>query len=83
MPNDDISLATTYSNIALIEKDLGNFQNAKVCMEKCIKIKINKHGQNHILLATSYSNLALIEKDLGIYDSALLHIKQCFQIQTQ
>lgn len=54
------------SNLALIQKEQGDLQAARVGMEKSIAIR-SKHAlsPDHPTLAISYSNLALIKTDQG------------------
>ena len=58
-------LAVLYSNLAAVEKALGNFKNAKDYLLKAVNIDELNFAPDHPALATLYSNLAMIEKDLG------------------
>jgi CHAT domain-containing protein len=66
-------LATSYSNLGLRYKDLGNLDKALDFMLKAkdIREEIYKDNLNHPDLATSYSNLGLRYQDLGNLDKAL------------
>jgi tetratricopeptide (TPR) repeat protein len=58
-------LAVNYSNLALIEQDLGRLEVARELMLRAIQIEEAIYEEDHPALATSYSNLATIEQSLG------------------
>jgi tetratricopeptide (TPR) repeat protein len=58
-------LATSYSNLARVERDLGNPTEARKLLHRAISIQERVYEPNDPILATSYSNLAQIERALG------------------
>jgi hypothetical protein len=66
----DTFIAYIYNDLALVLQDLGDYEGAKVLLEKA-KISDEKNfGADHPTTAVSYSNLALVLKDLGDYEGA-------------
>ncbi|MFH0736480.1 MAG: toll/interleukin-1 receptor domain-containing protein [bacterium] len=61
----ETDLATLYSNLAAVEKDLGNLIDAKDYLIKAIKIDESHFEPNHPNFAIDYSNLAMVEQALG------------------
>ena len=68
--SEHVNVATNYSNLALIYKDLGDFEQAKEYQQRALDIQLDKLGPEHVNVATNYSNLALIYKDLGDFEQA-------------
>ena len=62
---DHPTLAVSYSNLALVEQDLGNPAEARRLLLRAIGIDEKAFETDHPNLAIRYSNLALVEKDLG------------------
>ena len=55
---NNISIADTYNNLALLYKDEGDFDKAKLYYEKSLSIKMKCYGnENNINIADSYNNL--------------------------
>jgi tetratricopeptide (TPR) repeat protein len=72
---DHPTLATTYSNLAEIEQDLGRFEQACDLAQKAIAVFEETLDSDHPHLATSYTNLAMVEQALGQLEEArrLMH----------
>ncbi|MEP0389316.1 MAG: tetratricopeptide repeat protein [Dokdonia sp.] len=65
-----IDISKIQNNLALVLKDLGDYEGAKELLEK-VKISAEKNfGENHPTTAIRYSNLALVLKALGDYEGA-------------
>ncbi len=62
---DHPTLATSYSNLAVVEQALGNLAEARSLLRRAIAIEEKAYDADHPTLAISYSNLALVEQDLG------------------
>jgi len=78
---DHPSLATSYSNLAMVERDLGNLDEARILMKKAVAIYEKVFEPDHPSLATSYSNLAMVEKGLGNLDEARILMKKAVAIE--
>jgi len=64
---EHIQVATSLNNLALVLKNLENYQKAKKLLKEALLITKNNLGEEHIQVATSLNNLALIEYALGNY----------------
>ncbi|NOQ28107.1 MAG: tetratricopeptide repeat protein [Bacteroidales bacterium] len=63
-------IATLQNNLALVLQALGDYNSAKVLLEKTKNSYEKNFGIDHPSTAGSYSNLALVLKDLGDYNAA-------------
>ena len=70
LTHDENKIAKFQNNLALALQDLGDYQGAKVLLEKAMKSDEKNFGKDHPTTAVSYSNLALVLKDLGDYQGA-------------
>ncbi|MBV9773518.1 MAG: tetratricopeptide repeat protein [Gemmatimonadetes bacterium] len=77
------AVATLYSNLALILKDLGELAEARRRMERVIEIDGEHFSPNHPTLATNYSNLATILRDLGELADARRRMERAIEIGEQ
>ena len=70
--NDDYSagISTLQNNLALRLQNLGEYEAAKVLLEKAIASNEKNFGEGHPSTAINYSNLALVLQDLGDYEGA-------------
>ncbi len=66
----DIDISRIQSNLALVLKDLGDYQGAKELLEKAKKSAEKNFGEKHPTTAVSYSNLATVLQELGDYQGA-------------
>ncbi|MBX9735747.1 MAG: tetratricopeptide repeat protein [Phycisphaerales bacterium] len=64
-PPDHPTFATRYSNLALIQRALGDPAAARASIERAIAIKLKRFDPDHPTLATSYSILSLTRLDQG------------------
>ncbi|MDQ2862349.1 MAG: tetratricopeptide repeat protein [Bacteroidota bacterium] len=65
------STATLYSNLATVLQDLGDYEGARVLLEKAVASDEKNFGKGHPSTAGSYSNLAMLLRNLGDYEQAL------------
>ena len=70
--NEDSSaeIAILQNNLALRLRDLGDYEGARVLLEKALESTEKKFGKDHPSTAIRYSNLALVLEDLGDYEEA-------------
>ena len=59
-----VRLATTYSNLGIVYRDLGELERAKEYHILAIEIEKEKLGPQHVGLATTYSNLGIVVSEL-------------------
>jgi len=67
---DDPEVAVTCSNLATVERDLGNLAAARELLRRAIAIDEKAFAPDHPTLAIRYSNLAVVERHLGNLDAA-------------
>ena len=70
LDRSDSEIALLQNNLALVLKDLGDYEGARLLMAKAVVSDEKNFGLDHQTTAVSYSNLALVLKDLGDYESA-------------
>lgn len=68
---DHPNTTTRYSNLALVLQDLGDYQEARVLLEKAIRSDEKIFGANHPNTAIDYFNLARVFENLGDNANAL------------
>ncbi|CAH3168698.1 unnamed protein product [Porites evermanni] len=79
--DQNVSVATSYGNLALIHKDLGELEQAKEYQQRGLAIQLKKLGAEHVSVATSYGNLALIHNDLGDLEQAKEYLQRGLAIK--
>lgn len=79
----DESLATSYLNLASIQKDQGNLDEARASIERALAIDQQHFAPDHPTLATSYSNLASIQQDQGDLTAARASMERALAIDQQ
>jgi tetratricopeptide (TPR) repeat protein len=68
---DDIQLANAFSNLGVIKKQAGNYEEAASLHDKCIAIKMKYPlDQMAFLLALSYDNLGRVRELQGDLEAA-------------
>jgi len=78
---EHVDTALSYSNIASVYWDLGNYPQALEFNEKALKIRENILGTEHVDTALSYSNIASVYWDLGNYPQALEFNEKALKIR--
>lgn len=79
-PASDPGLAATCSNLALVEQDLGNLEEARALLQRAVAILEKAHGPRHHSLAVGCINLATVERDLGNLREARALLKRAIAI---
>ncbi|MCU7615847.1 tetratricopeptide repeat protein [Chryseobacterium sp. PBS4-4] len=64
------------SDLALVLKDLGDYQQAKIYLEKALNSSIKNFGEEHPTTTISYSNLATVLQNLGDYQQAKIYLEK-------
>ena len=79
--DQNVDVATSYSNLALIHHVLGDREQAKEYQQRALAIQLKRLGAEHVSVATSYSNLASIHKGLGDLEQAKKYQQRALAIQ--
>ncbi|MEZ5045324.1 MAG: tetratricopeptide repeat protein [Saprospiraceae bacterium] len=80
LPTSDAApIANLQNNLALVLKDLGDYQGAKTLLEKAMQSDEHNFGKDHPTTAVRYSNLALVLQDLGDYQGAKTLLEKAMQ----
>ncbi len=66
----DTKISTLQNNLALALQDLGDYEGARILLEKALISAETNFGEKHPNMAAIYSNLALALQDLGDYEGA-------------
>jgi tetratricopeptide (TPR) repeat protein len=74
---NDIKTAQSYNNIALVHRQLKEFDEAIDFMKKNIAIKEEVYGNDHLQTSTSYRNIGRAYKAKGELDVALDYYQKC------
>ncbi|MEO0803902.1 MAG: tetratricopeptide repeat protein [Cyanobacteria bacterium J06642_2] len=64
------AIAELQNHLAMVLRDFGDYEGAKVLLEKATASDEHNFGSDHPNTARSYSNLALVLQDLGDYEGA-------------
>ncbi len=72
-------ISVLQNNLATVLKDLGDFNGAKVLLEKAMKSTEKNFGDQHPTTAVSYSNLALVLQDLGDFNGAKILLEKAMK----
>jgi len=78
---DPSRLAISYSNLALVERDLGNLREAKQLSQRTIEIQEKHFQPDSPEVSISYSNLAYVEWNLGNFSEAKRLWQRAIEIQ--
>ncbi len=71
-----IEISVLQNNLALRFEDIGDYNEAKILLEKTLAISEKNFGELHPETATRHSNLALVLQDLGDYPEAKEHLEK-------
>ena len=69
-------MATSYHNLGLVHRKLGDFEKAKEYHELALSIYQKKLGPENVDVATYYNNLGSVHKQLGDFEKA----RQCQEL---
>ncbi|CAF4655655.1 unnamed protein product, partial [Rotaria socialis] len=81
LPEDDASLAPTYSNIGLVYDNMCEYSKALEFYEKANKILEISLPANHPNLASSYNNIGSVYDNMGEYSKALEFYEKSLKIK--
>src|SRR3972149_7113426 len=74
-----LAINSRQSNLALVYKDLGRYEEAVGLLDKALKSDIKNFGENHPTSVRIQSNLALVYKDLGRYEEAAILLEKALK----
>ncbi len=77
---DYLTRAVTYSNLAAVELDLGNFAAARELLRRAIAIEEKAYKGAHPNVARSYWNLSQVEVRRGNLAEAIILVRRAFHI---
>ena len=63
-------VATSYNNLGIAYRNLGDFQHAKDTHASALDIRLEQLGPDHVDVATSYNNLCIVYINLGDFQEA-------------
>ena len=73
-------VATSYNDIGLVYKGLGEYAKALEYHEKSLDISLELYGESHPAVATSYNNIGSVYYSLGEYAKALEYHEKSLSI---
>ena len=54
-----------YNNLGVVQRDLGNLQQAEEYCERALDIRLKRLGPEHVDIASTYINLGVIQRDMS------------------
>lgn len=72
-------LSVLKNNLALINKELGDYEKARDLLEQALQSDLDNFGEKHPEVAVSQSNLGNVYSDLGDYEKAGELLEQALQ----
>ena len=78
---DHVDVASTYHNMAILHKKLGEHQKAKEYYGRALSIQVNKLGPDHVDVASTYHNMGNLHMDLGDHQQAKEYYGRALSIQ--
>ncbi|HEY2881337.1 MAG TPA: CHAT domain-containing tetratricopeptide repeat protein, partial [Pirellulales bacterium] len=78
---DDLKLADTLDSLAMLNKELGNYQQAAAQYQREAKINEKQLGPADPQLAETLNSLGLVEVEIAKYDDAVKALKQALAIR--
>lgn len=82
LSENDIRYASLSNNMSLLYQEMGDYENACICLEKALGI-VEQHPQARIEVATTHTNLAMSLLKLNQYEEAMEHLSKAFEIYEQ
>ena len=78
---NDLHLATLYSNIGLVHDNMGDYSKALSFYEKADDIWRNNQPENDLALGTLYNNMGLVYDNMSEYPKALSFLRKALDIK--
>jgi tetratricopeptide (TPR) repeat protein len=75
------SFATSLNNLALLYKNIGDYDKALPLSQRALEIREKMLGPQHPDVASTLNNLALLYQDMGAYDKALPLSQRALEIR--
>jgi tetratricopeptide (TPR) repeat protein len=75
-----LAVASTFNNIGLVHRQLGNFQKALEYHEKSLEIKILFLGVHHPSVADTFYNFGVVARNLENFQKALEYYYKALEI---
>jgi tetratricopeptide (TPR) repeat protein len=79
--SDDLALADTLYNLAILRRQQGEFAEADGLYRRALEIRERKEGPNHPDVAATLNNLAGLEAAQGDYDAAQPLLERALSIR--
>jgi tetratricopeptide (TPR) repeat protein len=79
LEDNDFRFASLYNNMSLLYQEMGEFEEACVCLEKALSI-VKNYEEARIETAVTHTNLAASQLKLGQVEAAMGHLKAAFSI---
>jgi tetratricopeptide (TPR) repeat protein len=70
-----------YNNLGIAYQEQSNYQTAKEYLEKALKIRLGRFGENHPEVAKSYSSIGALYEKQGINQLAIDYFKKAIIIR--
>ncbi|KAJ7381937.1 hypothetical protein OS493_038208, partial [Desmophyllum pertusum] len=67
---EHVHVATTYSYLGSVHRDLGDFEQAKKNPHHALNIRLKQLGHEHVDVAATYGHLGYVHRDLGDFEQA-------------
>ena len=75
--------ATIYHQLAWAKYGQGEYEKARIFLEKSLEIKQQLLPLDHLDLAPSYNNIGCVYRDMGDHSKALSTYERCLEIRQQ
>ena len=75
-----IDVATSYNNLGLVHKALGQLEQANDYHQRALEIQINVLGAKHVDVPTSYNNLGVVHQALAELEQAKDYHQRALEI---
>ncbi len=79
LEGNDMRYASLANNMSLLYQEIGDYENACICLEKALSIVL-QYPEAIKEVATTHTNLAMSLLKLGKQEEAMLHIERAFDI---
>ena len=78
---DTLGLAATYNNLAVVYKNIGEFNNALNFNKKSLELNILLDDKGAI--AKSYNNIGVVSEEMGNYNDAISYYKKAIGLNNE